>query len=103
MSSLSQNSFVVIERLIQVSFSACQNCFTWWMPRPPYFFGVNMICFEYLLLRPFMNLVIICSVLAMNSFGGFGITVAICVNLDMTQVLIMLTFAVVDGFSGIHW
>ena len=93
----------VMERRIQVSFNACQKCFIWCMPNPPYFFGVKIICFEYLLLRPLMNLVIICSVLIMNSFGGFGITVATCVNLDMTQVLMMLTFAVMDGFSELHW
>ena len=61
--------------------------FQWWIP----------------LLWQLMNLVIICSVLIMNSFGGFGITVAMWVNLDMTQVLMMLTFAVMDGFSELHW
>ena len=94
----SQKSLEMKVLFIQEHCIAAQKSVIDCSPSPPNFFGVKIIFFEYLLRLPFMNFIRIFSSSRTNSLGGCGSTAAMCVNLDMTQALIMFTLPVVDGF-----
>ena len=68
------------------------------MPRPPHEVGVNIIFLDNLLLRPFMNFIKVLSISFLNCFEGRGRMVAIWVNFERRQVLVIFTLAVVVSF-----
>ena len=73
------------------------------MPRPPNFFGVKMILFEYWGLLPLMNLMMIFSISVIISLLGSGRAVARWVNFESRQVFVTLTLAVVVNLMVDHW
>ena len=68
------------------------------MPKPPQDVGVNIILFDSLFLWPFINLMIILSISFLSCFEGRGKIVAMWVNLESRQVLVILTLAVDVSF-----
>ena len=73
------------------------------MPRPPNFFGVKMILFEYWGLLPLMNLMMILSISVIMSLLGSGTAVARWVSFEIIQVFVTLTLAVVVNLIVVHW
>ena len=68
------------------------------MPRPPHEVGVKIFLLDNLLLRLFMNFIKILSISFLNCFEGRGRMVAVWVNFDRRQVLVIFTLAVVVSF-----
>ena len=66
------------------------------------FFGVKIILLRYLFLLPLMNLVMMFSISAVISFGGWGSVVAMCVSFERRHTFVMLTFAVVVSLMEDH-
>ena len=67
------------------------------MPNPPVWVGEKIMCFKSFGRGPFMNLTMILSTSFLISLLGRGKIVAIWVNLDRRQILVILTLAETDN------